>query len=482
MSIRELAFPRRSSAARARQCRGAAASRAAIVTVFFSMALIAAPAVLAQARSALQIELDRAETALAEGRAADALASLLPLESGAAGDPRYDFTLALAALDAAQPEIARRALDRVLIREPRFDGARLERVRAAISLGDEPAARADLQWILDNSPSMISRDSARELLRSLDARLAGVAAGAGAAASMPSSGRTWRLLSSVTLGLGHDSNANGSTADREFFGFSLAPRALAQESSFADVASGLVAERNDARGALWSLQARAGHRSYPSAHFLDQSVAQLGASYTFAAWGWLAGLGLGGSLATLDQRSHLGAANVELSLSRRLGDDWELAGLARAGFADYRQPLYEELDVRRYLWGAALQRMNLAGGRGRLGLALIGGRDQTLRKDSPWSNDRYGARLFGAWQLRPRFGLVGEASWLTSDYFGARGFFAVDRLDRQVVAAVAGEWRGAPNSRWVVSPQLRWTDNPSNVPLFEYDRVEVSLYVRREFR
>ncbi len=423
--------------------------------------------------------LDRAEQALAEGRPRDALDLLRPYENPAEVDTRFNYTLALAAMDAGEPAIAERALRRVLAVEPRFDGARLDLARALAAQGDRDGAAAELRAVISNSPAAMSREAARAALE----RLSVASADAGSATA-PSSSRQrqrWRWVPALTLGAGHDSNANASTSDREFFGFSLTPQAVERESAFIDAGASLLGERQIAPG-LASVQLRAGHRSYPSAHFVDQSSVLGAAALTWPLHGWVAAAGIGGSFGWLDGRAHLATVNAEVSVSRRIAGSWELAGLARAGVVDYRQPLFEELDARRYLWGAALQRLDLLAGRARVGVALLGGRDEVQRRGSPWSNDRYGARLFGAWQFGAQGSLYGEASWLTSDYFGARGFFGIDRLDRQVVALVGLEWRDLPARGWSVAPQLRWTDNPSNLALFGFDRVELSLYLRREFR
>jgi hypothetical protein len=69
---------------------------------------------------------------------------------------------------------------------------------------------------------------------------------------------------------------------------------------------------------------------------------------------------------------------------------------------------------------------------------------------------------------------------LTSDFFGASGFLGVDRLDRQFVAAVGLERREWPTRAWRIAPQVRYTDNRSNVSQFRFDRFEASVFVRRE--
>jgi hypothetical protein len=413
------------------------------------------------------LTVDQAERLLAEGRAVDALTTLGDVVVASESDTRVLYLVALAALDSAAPRRAVDALTRILSIEPRLDGARLDLARAQQAAGDRSGAERTLSALIESAASPVVRETARERLATLGPR--------GAAP------RAWRWVPAVIAGVGHDSNTNASTTDREFFGFSLTPQAIAQDSAFADVGASLSAERAVGSGG-WALNARAGHRSHPSAHFIDQSTVVASAAYSRVVAGWLGSLSVAGSAGWLDRRMHLGTGHVEASVVRRFARHWEIAALARAGFNDYRQPFFQEIDSRRFLWGAALQRLDLGSARARVGLALIGGRDDASRTESPWSNDRYGARLFGAVQPVSDLTWFGEASWLTSDYFGARGFFGVDRLDRQVVALLGVEKRGWPVEGWTWAPQVRWTDNPSNVALYEFDRLEWSLFLRREFR
>jgi tetratricopeptide (TPR) repeat protein len=417
----------------------------------------------------LATELDAAEALLAAGRSSEALARLKVLVPAQAGDARFDYLLALAAMDAGEPAVAVEALRRVLVVEPRFDGARLDLGRALAATGDVGAARVEYERVRTASPSPVARSAAEQALVAL-----------GASAAAPPARRI-RWLPSVAAGAGYDSNANAATTDGEFFGFTLNPLSIAQESGFIDVAAALQGEVPIGGGA-GTTALRVGHRAYPAASFVDQSSVNAALAFTRPVLGWAASIGVGGSAGWLDSRSHLLNGSIELSLARRLGRFWELAGLARGGQVDYRQPLFEQLDANRFLWGGALQRLELGGGAGRVGIALLGGRDEVRRSGSPWSNDRYGARLFGAWRLRANASLYGEFSWLTSDYFGGRGFFGIDRLDRQVVGLAGLEWQPKPGSPWTLSPALRGTYNASNVGLYEYDRIEVSVFVRREFR
>jgi hypothetical protein len=227
---------------------------------------------------------------------------------------------------------------------------------------------------------------------------------------------------------------------------------------------------------------RAGHRVNVDAHDFDQTVVDGGGAIEGRAGTLQWGAALHATGGLLDGREHFVAPYAEVSASIPVREGAELVGLARAIALDYRQPDFEPLDVRRYVWGGALQTQARAGGLPRLGLALLGGRDVTRDRSSPFSNDRWGARLFAARELRRGATVYGEVSWLTSDFFGARGFQRVDRLDRQWVGLVGVELRSRGAQGWSVGPQVRLTRNESNVGVFRYDRVEVSVFFRRALR
>jgi hypothetical protein len=440
-------------------------------TRFLSLLLACLVAVTADAVSATPASLppdllDRAELLLAEGRAQESYALLAPLVASGAGDTRFDYALALAALASQRPAAAVAPLQRVLAVEPRLEGARLDLARALRDSGGVEAARAEYARVLEAGTSEITRGIARREI----AALGGTATAA----------TTWHPL--ISLGTGFDSNANAATSDSSFNGFTLDPRSTEQDSPFAEAGAALRGSARRGDGVNLDSQLRAAHRLDTAARYIDQTVVDGGATVSLRRHGWLGTLGTNASWVLIDGRAYAGTGYVEVSLSRLLGSNWELAGLARAGRVDYRQDGYEPLDVERFLWGGALQRLGLRDGRARLGLALLGGRDTALRVASPFSNDRYGARLFGALRLDARRELYGELSWLVSDFYGAQGFLGTDRLDRQYVFAVGLDARDWPARGWSAGPQLRATRSVSNVGVFEFDRVEVAIFLQREFR
>ncbi len=423
----------------------------------------------AQSTAAPVVEASPVELAsqrLAEGRPFDAWDLLSPLEPRLRGDPEFDYLLALTALESGRPAAALAPLRRVLALEPRFDGARLELARALAASGDVGAARREYEQIEQGSPSPTSRSAARGAIATL------------ASGRAPATPR--RHAAALVAGAGYDSNANASTSD-PVFGFALDPRAVQQGSPFVEVGASLRSEF--APVPRWGLVTllRAGHRLHPEASFVDQSVLDASVGLNGRVAGWTTGIAASVATGWLDGESHFRSAYLEASASRPLGPGWELVGVGRVAQLDYLPDRFELLDVRRYVWGGALQRRATAAGIPSFGVAVLGGRDDVRRAGSPFSNDRYGARLFAAHALDARRALFGELAWLTSDFFGARGFLGLDRLDRQTVAAVGFEAREWPARGWRIAPQLRYTDNRSNVTLFRFDRFEASVFVRREF-
>ena len=413
----------------------------------------------------LAATVELASQRLAQGRAADAWQLLSRLEGRLGGDPEFDYLLALSALESGRAAAALAPLRRVLALEPRFDGARLELARALAASGDPAGARREYEEIAQRSPSETSRGAAQRALATL-------------AGGRPSAA-TRRQGAALIAGGGYDSNANASTSD-SVFGFALDPRAVQQGSPFVEVGASLRGEYSPAP--QWGVVTllRAGHRLNPDAHFVDQTAVDASLGLNGRVGGWTTGLAASLATGWLDGESYFRSAYLEASAARPVGPRWELVGVGRVAHLDYLPDRFEPLDVRRYVWGGALQRRDTAAGVPSLGLAVIGGRDDVLRANSPFANDRYGARLFAARALDARRAVFGELAWLTSDFFGARGFLGLDRLDRQTVAAVGFEAREWPTRGWRVVPQLRWTDNRSNVTLFRFERLEVSVFLRRD--
>ena len=60
-------------------------------------------------------------------------------------------------------------------------------------------------------------------------------------------------------------------------------------------------------------------------------------------------------------------------------------------------------------------------------------------------------------------------------------FFGGKRDDNQLALTVAADLQDFPARRWTLTPRVRYMKNDSNISLYEYDRFEAVVYLRRGF-
>ena len=138
---------------------------------------------------------------------------------------------------------------------------------------------------------------------------------------------------------------------------------------------------------------------------------------------------------------------------------------------------FAALDVDRYLAAVSVTQSNIGERSASGSFTLVVGRDAPRRAGSPFGNNRYGIQFSGSWPVGARAHCSLELSTLRNDYAGR--FFGLERKDLQYEAAAALEFEGLPAQGWVLAPQVRFVQNDSSVSLFDYDRLEAVLYLRR---
>jgi tetratricopeptide (TPR) repeat protein len=407
--------------------------------------------------------LRQAESLLAEKKAGEAYTLLSTRELDLAGTPLFDYLLGLAALDSGHASDAAFALERVVAAQPDFAGARIELARAQFEQGELALSRAQFQYLLTQSPPAPTRAVIDKYLNAIGerSRLAG---------------SHWSAV--AQFGAGYDSNANGSTSEQTFLGFTLDPRNVERSSSFSELQLGVgnTVALGTESGLVSNLQVS--HRSNTDASFIDQSVVSLGTGFVWAHGAMRYSAGVDGYQGWLDGATHERGVNLNLGASRRFGD-YEGALSLRGGTLEYVADSLQILDADRYLAGLSLTRLNIGGSSGRIGAALLVGKDDARHSGSPYSNDRYGARLYASWLIQSQSSVYFEVSEMTSDYDGT--FFGDRRKDELFAATLAFDFQNFPAAKWSIAPRLRYMKSDSDVSLYEYDRFEAVVYVRRSF-
>jgi outer membrane protein len=407
--------------------------------------------------------LRQAEALLADKKASEAYSLLTSHELDMAGSPTFDYLLGLAALDSGRVNDAAFALERVVSAQPAFAGARIELARAQFERGELALSRAQFEYLLTQSPPQSTRLVIEKYLGAINdrSRLAG---------------SRWSAV--AQFGAGYDSNANGSTSEQTFIGFTLDPHNVETSSSFGELLVGVgnTVALSTQSGLISNLQVT--HRTNTDASFIDQTVASLGTGFVWASGPMRYNVGVDAYQGWLDGENHERGVNLNLGAARRFGD-YEAALSLRGGTLQYEQPSLEILDADRYLAGLALTRLNIGANSGRIGAALLVGKDEARESGSPYSNDRYGARLYASWLIQSQSSVYVELSDMTSDYDGL--FFGARRKDELFAATVALDFQNFPAAKWSVAPRIRYMKSDSDVSLYDYDRVEAVVYIRRSF-
>ena len=111
---------------------------------------------------------------------------------------------------------------------------------------------------------------------------------------------------------------------------------------------------------------------------------------------------------------------------------------------------------------------------------LLAGKERSLSGRADGDKIFAGARL--AFQYRLRDSLTGFASGGAQygQYMLENTGFLTTRLDHQYDATVGVQWK--INNAWSVKSQVSHTANDTNIVIYKYDRTDLSLAIRWDFR
>jgi tetratricopeptide (TPR) repeat protein len=434
--------------------------------VVFMLALLMAPLSFASAQQTMQLAdsgdarhlYEQAESLLAGGKTRNAYELLRAYESELSGNAYFDYLLGVAALDSGRNSEAIQSLKRAVSNAPQFSGARMELARAHYESGEFATARPMFTSLLGESPPPAVLNVINGYINAIDAR-----------PSVPPS----RFAPYAELATGHDSNANASTDDVQFMGFTLSPENQKTDSVFVEAAAGFDWHLPRSTNFGWFVGARAGYRDNPDASFVDTGILSGLVSMNWRSGAVFGRTGLSGYGATRDGESNESYGGLDFMLGRSLSSHWDVSLSVRAGALRYDESI-EVLDINRTLY--ALAASYRFASRGRLSIEAIGGNDGEQQSGSPYGNSKEGARLGLTTPLGDSTFLIATLGSLSSDFDGL--FFGGARKDRQNSSLLQFEFRDVFTNGLTLAPHLRYVDNDSDVELYSYNRTEVGLLIR----
>ena len=411
----------------------------------------------------------QAEGLFKAGRYAEAYRLLEPLEDRLAGDVKFDYLLARSALEIGQPSKASFVYERILAVEPNYAGVRLEMGRAYLALGDYARAKLEFETVLrfENLPPDLRQQA---LLY-------------GKAADDYISGKKTTFHAYAEYGYGYDSNAQSATSVREITvvnGVTLVLPDSALERSDHYNALSLGGEVIRAVGERFSLFAGIDGRgrAYRSIDAADLGSldARFGVGYNDAASS--ARLGFIAGRFWLDDEKTRDALGLTADYRRLLGKQDQISV---SGLATRFEFIPEALQINDYnLYQIALGWLHAtASGRMAVGITLLGGVEKETNGRDDGDKPFFGGRISLQQSLSERLGAFFLAGAQRGKYSEVNPLFGFKREDTLYDVAAGVSWAFAKD--WSLRPQVLYFKNNSNAPLFEYDRTDVSLNLRKDF-
>ena len=396
-----------------------------------------------------------------EGAAAEAYSLLAPLEPRWSGTVDFSYLFGRAALESGKPSEAIFALQRTVVADPGFAGARLDLARAYFEAGDNEDARREFNTLNAQQPPAEVLVITRRYLKAIDRRSLRYRAG-------------WQAV--AEFGGGYDSNANGGTSDTTFLGFALGEASREADSGYYGAQGQLAYSMPVTPSLVWRSALDARHREYPDAKFVSQTGGRLRTGLALAVAQWQLAADVSAELLALDGKDNRQVLAIDLSGHAPLTKATTAVASVRAAQVRYDDNL-DIQDVEQWIGALMLQWRPQAARSWQFQVGPLGGREEARRSGSPFSRDLIGARAevskaTRAWIWKASLGT------LESDYDGL--FFGEARTDRQVSVQLQVDMPELFGG-WTLRPAVAFVDNQSDIPLYEYERVEAGLTLQRRW-
>ncbi len=414
-----------------------------------------------------------AEDMMKDGKPADAYALLEPLEFDRSGEVRFDYLLGIAALDSGKPDKATLAFERVLAVDPNFAGARLDMARAYYQLGDMPRAKTEFGTVLKQNPPEAARATIQNYLDAIAAQEAAKQTG---------------FTAYVEGTVGNDSNVNASTGQSQisvpFFNnvvFTLNPTNVKTADDYMGAAAGGEVNRsvNSSLAVYAGMDLRS--RGNMSKTAFSSLSADGHAGVAFGSDANLFRVGVLGGQYTLGTARNRDNTGLNAEWRHTFSPSNQLNAFGQ--FTQYRfvDAAMKVNDFDQQVIGAGWLHV-LADGKSALFGSLYYGTEADVATGGRVDGGKHftGLRVGGQSAFNEKTELFASLGSQAGDYNKVNTAFLRQRSDRQYDLTVGANWHW--NKLWTVRPQMAYSRNDSNIVIYGYDRTDVSVTLRRDFK
>ena len=418
---------------------------------------------------AAQPDLAQAQALLAAGQAEAAFNLLAPFEDTWAGHLQYDYLLARSALESGRPSLASFIYERILAVEPNYVGVRLENGRAYLDLGNYARAKQEFETVLrvENLPPDL-RETAEQYARLAEQGLAGK--------------RTF-FAGYAEYGIGFDDNVNAAIAINVVplpggLFLELPDLSVQQDDWYNAFNAG--GEVIHALSDRFSVFAGVDYRGRFHFHetFFDYSdiEGRIGVGHASGAHNVRLSGRYGRFILDDDALRDVAGATIDWLYAVNASNQINVTGT----YAAYRfqQDLLESNDFDGYNMALAWNHA-LLDGRALLGTSLNLGYEDDVGGRLDGDSTIYGLNLTGQASLTDSLGFFAVGGVQRGDYDNRNPLFLRTRTDTFYSVTSGFTWTFY--KRFSLRPQVSWSKNDSNIPLNEFDRLDVSLNMRASF-
>ena len=435
--------------------------------------------------------LQEAESLIYDSKSDEAYALLESMEFEHAGDPRFDYMMGIAALDSGNPARATFALERALSINPEFTAAHLEMGRAYLHLNDLQRAKTEFETTLAQNPSDEVRTDIKGYLAEITAK---------------TNVRKTRLSGYIALAVGQDSNVNSSTSESQVRVFDppnwvirpLDPVNVQMSDNYYATEAGIHIDQD--LSTHWGVFASAKYRQQT---LIDQKAFDTADLGVRAGFRYQTPSNRFRVNAVIDSQNYGGTRN---SATNGIYSDWlhkftpsdQLNIFIQSLQYRYVDPLLKPNDINQQAIGLGWMH-GLEDGNTTLFGSIYSGSEKdvspiintnmpgfgliTLNADGGRNDGEKtfsGVRLGGQAAYSKKATVFANAGFQTGDYGKENPLFQITRADQLFDLKLGMNWH--LDKSWTITPQVTYLNNESNIGIYTYDRTDVSLTLRRDFR
>lgn len=385
-----------------------------------------------------------------------------------AGDPGFDFWYGLAAVDSGHINQGIFAFERILMLQPAHLRARLELGRAYFLLGEDARSRKEFQRVLDSNPPATVAANVQKYMDAIRLR---------------EKRYTTSASGYVEAGVGYDSNVNSATADSQitFFGIPLVldSTSLERSDQFSFTSVGAQVNHPVAPGEAWFGRLDAAKRFYDQEEASETHFANLQAGKSWLREKTNYRLSLISQSMYVNDQSYRDSYGINTELSRVISERSRVS--AAVGVTELYYPGQSARGAMQYVLSLAGTRLYGTRFSPLLNASLQLGHeaaDEEAHKDVA-ERDFYGLQLSSRLLLSPSFSSTLSIGAQNSTYGAIQRAFGLTRSDDIYTAGI--RFVNYVKENWSLNASIDYIRNDSNITLYDFEREQYQLSVRREF-